>query len=145
MSKLENVTDSLLNLLGYIRDNFFRPAEQITRTRLSHVQFHAISILNLKGPLPMTELASEMKISKQQLTPLICKLIEADLVVRRTDGHDRRIVRIEMTETGRTAFNELGTEIKQFFRAKLRTLPEQELEELEQILTRTWEILKSVP
>jgi len=144
MSKLENVTDSLLALLGYIRYKFFRPAEQITRARLSRGQFHAISILNSKGPLPMTELASEMKISKQQLTPLICKLIDADMVVRSTDDNDRRIVRIEMTEIGRTAFKELGAEIKQYFRDKLRALPEQDLEELEQILTRTREILKSV-
>jgi len=144
MSTLERASDNLLALLGYIRDNFFRPAEQITRTRLSHAQFHAVSILNSKGPLPMTELASEMKISKQQLTPLICKLIDSDMAVRKTDIHDRRIVRIEITETGRIAYKKLGAEIKQFFRDKLQALPDTDLEELEQCLTRAREILKSV-
>lgn len=144
MSNLENVTEDLLTLLGYIRDTFFRPAEQITRTRLSHAQFHAISILALKGSLSMSELANEMKISKQQLTPLICKLIDNQMVVRETEEMDRRIVRIEITKQGMEMIKEVKAEIKQAIKGKLSTLPDSDLKELDHLLKRSREILQNV-
>ncbi|HWP98738.1 MAG TPA: MarR family transcriptional regulator [Syntrophomonadaceae bacterium] len=144
MSNLDNVVEDFLTLLGFIKNNFFRPAEQITRSRLSPGQFHAVTILYHKGSLPMSELACEMKISKQQLTPLICKLIDSNLVVRQTEEQDRRIVRIEITEEGRRAFRELMARMKQAFREKLSVLPDTELEELDQMLKSIQTMLNSV-
>lgn len=144
MSSLENVVDNYLSLLGYMRDNFFRPVEQMTKNRLSPAQFHAVSILCHKGSLTMSELAGELKVSKQQLTPLIYRLIDNDLVVRKADVHDRRIVRIEITETGRCTFKDLKSEIKQSLSERLSILSDNELDELERMLFRTQEIMKSV-
>ena len=76
INNLDNTSDGFLVLIGYMKEKFFRPAEQITRPYISHGQFHALSTLYREGLLPMSELAAEMKISKQQLTPLIDKLIE---------------------------------------------------------------------
>jgi DNA-binding MarR family transcriptional regulator len=76
MNKYEKIVEEFFLLLSYMRMNYFRPAEQITRSKLSPGQFHTISILR-KGPLPMKELACRMMISKQQLTPLVSKLIDA--------------------------------------------------------------------
>lgn len=144
MSNLENVTEDLLALLGYIRDTFFRPAEQITRSRISHAQFHAISILAHKGSLSMSELANEMKISKQQLTPLICKLIDSNMVVRKPEEMDRRILRIEITEPGRDTLEEVRAEIKQAIKEKLSILSNSDLKDLDHLLTQTRELLQSI-
>lgn len=138
------MTNEFLSLLSIMREKFFRPGEKITRPQLSHAQFHAISMLHQRGPLHISELANEMKISKQQTTPLICKLIQSGLVVRKTDEHDRRIVRLEITETGRSTFEELRLEIKQAFAAKLEVLPDMELDELDQMIRRIREILQGV-
>ena len=92
----------------------------------------------------MTELAHEMQISKQQLTPLICKLINNGLLVRKADENDRRVVRIEITETGRSQIEELLPKIKLALIEMLETIPGAELEELEQMLKRIHEILKIV-
>jgi DNA-binding MarR family transcriptional regulator len=141
MSKLEKVTTEFLTLLAYIRDEYLKPADQITRSRLSPAQFHAIAILCHTGALPMSELAGELKISKQQLTPVIAKLIETQQVIRKTDAHDRRIVQIEITTAGRKTFETLGAEIKRNFTQKLSLIPEADLEELARMLTRMQEIL----
>ena len=85
-----------------------------------------------------------MKISKQQITPLICKLIDSGLVVREADEHDRRIVRIEITEAGRETVEDLMQEIKQVFIVKLEVLTDQDLDELGQMLRRIREILEQV-
>jgi DNA-binding MarR family transcriptional regulator len=143
MSKMENVAEDFLRLLEYIRDNYFKPAEQITRSRLSPAQFYAISILFRKDSLPMSELAAEMKISKQQLTPIIGRLIESSLAVRKTDENDRRIVRIEIAELGRSTFEALSAQIKGNFIEKLSEIPDKELDELKQMVTRMQEILKT--
>jgi len=138
------VAGDFLALLAYMRDKFFRPFEQKTRSRLSHVQFFAVSLLHRKGSLSMSELAHEMQISKQQLSPLVYKLINQGLLVRKPDENDRRIVRIEVTEQGRNMVKEIFAEIKLDLVEKLRTLPGMELDELKQMLQRIQEILKNV-
>jgi len=144
INSLENVAGEFLALLAYMKDKFFRPLEQITRSRLSHVQFYAVSLLHRKGSLSMSELAQEMQISKQQLTPLVYKLINLGLLARKADENDRRIVRIEVTERGRNTVEELFNEIKLDLVEKLRKLPCRELGELEQMLKRIQEILKNI-
>lgn len=134
----------LLALLAYMKGKFFRPLEQITRSRLSHVQFYAVSRLHRKGSLSMSELAQETQISKQQLTPLVYKLINQGFLVRKADENDRRVVRIEVTEQGRNMLDELFAKIKLDLVEKLRTLPGMELDELELMLKRIQEILKKV-
>ncbi len=92
----------------------------------------------------MSELAQEMHISKQQLTPLVYKLINNGLLIRNTDENDRRIVRIEITETGRSKVEEILPEIKMALIEKLKTIPKAELDELEQMLKRIHEIIENV-
>ena len=143
MSNLENVANEFLALLGYIKRQYFKPAEQIARSRLSPAQFQAITILYHKKSLPMSELAVEMKVSKQQLTPIIAKLIETGLAARKEDENDRRVVRIEITEQGRSTFQALFAQIKINFTKKLSIIPDEELDELQQMLVRMQEILKT--
>ncbi len=92
----------------------------------------------------MSELAQEMHISKQQLTPLVYKLINNGLLIRKTDENDRRIVRIEITETGRSKVEEILPEIRMALIEKLKTIPKAELDELGQMLKRIHEIIKNV-
>jgi DNA-binding MarR family transcriptional regulator len=140
---LEDLANELLALLAYMRDKFLRPAEMITRSRLSPVQFYAVNVLRRKGSLSMSELAGEMQISKQQLTPLVYKLIDNGLLARTTDENDRRIVRIEITESGRIMCEELSAKIRLALINKLRTLPVEELDELGQMLEKIHAILKN--
>jgi DNA-binding MarR family transcriptional regulator len=144
MNSLDSVVDDFLSLLGYLRDNFFRPATQMTRSCLSPGQFNAIVVLARKGPLSMSELAAEIKISKQQLTPLINKLIDSNLAARKTDENDRRIIRIEVTPAGRDTIHTLLTEMRQTFRKRIQKLPEADLAELEQMVRRITQILRSI-
>lgn len=133
-----------LALLAVMKANFFRPLEQITRSRLSHVQFNAVMLLNRKGSLSMSELSHEMQISKQQLTPLVYKLIEQGLLIRKADEYDRRVVRIEVTEKGRNTVDELIAEIRLDLEQKLKALTDAELDELQQMLKRVQEILRNM-
>ncbi len=144
MSKPEKAASDFISLLSVMHEKFLRPGEKITRPRLSPAQFQALSILSRKGPLPMSELAGHLKISKQQSTPLICKLIESGLAARKADEYDRRIVHIEITEAGRGTVEELWEEIKQAFTAKLEVLPDADLDRLDLMIRNIIEILQHV-
>ncbi len=89
----------------------------------------------------MSALAQEMQISKQQLTPLVYKLINQGLLTKKKDQDDRRVVRIEITEQGRNMFRELFAELKQDFVERLKILPDEEIDELGWMLKRIREIL----
>jgi DNA-binding MarR family transcriptional regulator len=141
---LEDVAGDFLIIMEYMREKFFRPFEQVTRSRLSPVQFCAMSFLCQKGSLSMSELASMMRISKQQLTPLIRKLIDCKLLSRTTDSDDRRIVRLEVTDTGRSMLTDLFNEMKMGLVERLKDVPVTELDELGQMLKRILDILKSI-
>ncbi|MDD4334912.1 MAG: MarR family transcriptional regulator [Desulfotomaculaceae bacterium] len=117
--------------------------EQKTRSQLSPLQYFAVSILYRKGSLSMSELAQDLQISKQQLTPLVYKLINQGLLAKKEDKNDRRIVRIEVTEQGRNMFKGIFAEIKHDLFEKLRILPDEELDELGQMLKRLQEILEN--
>ncbi|MGE5543475.1 MAG: MarR family winged helix-turn-helix transcriptional regulator [Bacillota bacterium] len=142
MSNLDQIVNDLVALIVFIRNNFSRPADQITRLRLSPGHFRVLSSVYHGGSLPMSELAAEMGMSKQQLTPLVDRLIKDGLVTRNDDEHDRRIKRVEMTEEGRQTFRELGAELRQSFGERLKVIPEDQLEELGRMLPRVHEILK---
>ena len=92
----------------------------------------------------MSELAHEMMISKQQLTPLVCKLLEQGLLVRKADENDRRIVRLEISDRGRKTIARLINEGRQDLIKRLSVLPAGEMDELERMLIRVLEILKNV-
>jgi DNA-binding MarR family transcriptional regulator len=142
--KVENVTGAFLMLFGEMHEKFTRPGEKIARLRLAPAQFHALSLLFRQRSLTISELASELKISKQQTTPLICRLIDSGLVVRKSDEHDRRIVRVEITGAGNSTFEELDAEVKRVFAAKLAVLSDTDLDELDQTIRRTREILDHI-
>ncbi|MDD2553315.1 MAG: MarR family transcriptional regulator [Desulfotomaculaceae bacterium] len=127
-----------------MRDKFFRPLEQKTRSHLSHVQHFAVSTLYRKGSLSMSELAQEMQISKQQLTPIVNKLVHQSLLVKKADEYDRRIVRIEVTEQGRNMLREIFAEMRIELMDKLRLLSDEELAELDHMLKRVMVILRNL-
>lgn len=129
----------------FMKTEYAKPAESVARAMFSPAQFHTLSILYQRSAVPMSELAGELKISKQQLTPLIAKLIDNHMAVRIPDEHDRRVVKIEMTPEGRLAYQRIGAEIKQNLMNRLKKIPEADLLELEQLLSRINEILQRLP
>ncbi len=141
MNRVEQLTGDILALLGEIKHEYFKPAEQITRARLSPLQFHSLAILYRHGSLPMSELAGLLKVSKQQLTPVVTRLSDCQMVERKLDEQDRRVVRIQITEKGLQTYRSIFTEIRHKLSDKIGQLPGDSLDELEILLNRLAVIL----
>ena len=136
MTKVEKVTGDLLTFMGTVKNRFFRPMELVARNRLSPTQFHTLTLLYRRSSLPMSELAGYLKISKQQLTPLVAKMAECGLLERKLDETDRRMVRLEITEAGRDTYRSVFSEMRRKLIDQLGLLPEESLDELENLLGR---------
>ncbi len=81
-------------------------------------------------------LARAMHIEGPTLTRHLDGLEEAGLVVRRREPHDRRAVRVELTDAGRAKHAELRQAVIAFNRRLTAGLGEGELDELRGLLER---------
>jgi DNA-binding MarR family transcriptional regulator len=109
---------------------------------LTHLQFHILEALfHAKTGISMTELAQHLRISKQQLTPLIRKLEEKDYVIKEQDATDRRVVILTLTEKGKDIVKRRWKEIYRLFCDKLGKLSEDDLMDLDYAITKMIRIM----
>jgi DNA-binding MarR family transcriptional regulator len=98
--EVKNVSVNFFNLLRHLQNKFFRPLELVMKCDISPMQFRTMGIISEKKTITMSELANEVLISKQQLTPMIDKMIDSNIVERKSDNEDRRIIKINLTPFG---------------------------------------------
>ncbi len=96
---VEQLANDFLQLIPLIKKNVIKPFEQNSKA-LSPMQIHLLFFLKNKNSITMTELASQFKILKQQLTFLTNKLEENGFIERKHDQKDRRLIKIFITQDG---------------------------------------------
>jgi DNA-binding MarR family transcriptional regulator len=67
---------------------------------LSPPQMHALHTLDPNEPMPMSELAALMHCDNSNITGIIDRLEDRDLVQRSPATHDRRVKHLVLTESG---------------------------------------------
>jgi len=60
-----------------------------------------LKVLIKRGDLPMSEVGRNVHVSKSNMTSLIDKLVEKELVKRVPDEKDRRVINIAITDKGK--------------------------------------------
>lgn len=70
--------------------------EEVTLT-----QYRSLVVLASRGPQGVATLADAVAVTPPTASRLVERLVKKGLVRRRTDRHDRRQVRIALTESGR--------------------------------------------
>lgn len=90
----------------------------------------------------MAELADVLELERSSLTGLVDRAEQRGLVVRQSDPHDRRAVKVSLTETGATAVHRFHDELTRRLDALLAQLPATERERFGRTLSR---IVADVP
>ena len=80
--------------------------------------FLILMLLNERGEMPMNQLSAFLQICKPNLTPIIDKLIDKDLVKRERNFQDRRIVNCSLTTKGK----KLCSKYKNYWMQKFETM-----------------------
>jgi MarR family transcriptional regulator for hemolysin len=91
------------------------------------------------------QLARALRIEGPTLTRHLDGLEEAGLIVRTREPHDRRAVRVELTDAGRARHAELRHAVIGFNRRLTSGLGENELEELRGLLARLEQNVRAEP
>ncbi|MDU2665164.1 MAG: MarR family transcriptional regulator, partial [Clostridium perfringens] len=74
-----------------------------------------------------------LSISKSNMTPIIDKLIQENLVERFTDPNDRRIIRVRVTEKGHNFCLKQREKTKKHLEEKISSLSSEELERVKDL------------
>lgn len=103
-SLADELIDTIAPLLAQQRQKW---AERCHAHGLSLVGFQVVALLEMHGPMPMTRLAEELGVALPNATGIVGRLAERGIVSRGTDPSDRRVVRIDLTDTGRGLINDM--------------------------------------
>ncbi len=76
-------------------------SRELTGLGITPAQINALLVLYFHDSLTMGELSSEIYLAESAATRLVNRLVNLNLVKRRGDEKDRRIVRVSLTAYGR--------------------------------------------
>ena len=74
---------------------------------VSSGNLHLLMLLDNEGPLPMSRLAEQLDASLPNVTGIVGRMEQRDLVERVRGSIDRRLVIVRITDAGRTAMHEV--------------------------------------
>jgi DNA-binding MarR family transcriptional regulator len=93
--------------------------DDLERLDLTPPQFYVLATIGYAGGLPFGEIGEKMMVTVSNLTGIVDRLEEKKLVVRERDAHDRRVVRVMLTDKGlkvyRNTIPVFEKSISQFF------------------------------
>ena len=87
-----------------------------------------MKVLREEGTLHVAEIGEKLQIAKAQMTHLIDKLVDLNLVERRMNSADRRTLNIALTARGRTLLDEHESFLVNTVRDYMSSLSDKELE-----------------
>jgi len=122
--KLNRLTKDLL------RKFQMRDRNEITCCGVSVSQCYTLDTLGEHGEMSMVQLARKMFLDKSTMTRVVDGLIERELVVRRFDANDRRLVYIALTAAGRKLIESIRGQQLNSLRLILERIPINERQKL---------------
>ena len=131
MSTVRNkeIAENFSHLLTIFHQNFIQPLS--IPLPLNH--FGTLICLGNNGTQTIGELSSKLKISKQQMSPIIDKLHKSGYITREQDKTDRRSVNISITSEGYDLLSAHHDNIVHLFEQRLETISNiNNLEEIRQ-------------
>ncbi len=100
--QIENFTTAIQTIfpkLMYYLNN--EEARELTGLEITPRQINALLVLFMKENLTMGELGQEIYLAESAVTRLVSRLVNLNLVRRKGDEKDRRVVRVSLTTYGR--------------------------------------------
>jgi DNA-binding MarR family transcriptional regulator len=121
--------DIILRILTAYNDisKCINPAE-LLKIELTSSQIKVLTAFSDKDDHTMTELSQALSVTLPTMTVMVDRLIQNGLVTRERDEHDRRFVRVRLTEGGRKMLGDLMAIRKQEFEKILKALSEDEID-----------------
>jgi DNA-binding MarR family transcriptional regulator len=125
--QLDDISENALMLFPLLKRLIKGDPNGPARMPFRNQSYHILRILERRGPLPMSALGKRLAIAKQNMTPMIDKLMDDGLVERRNDTSDRRVINIEITERGTRFLRKSKMALKKNIKASLSELCNEDI------------------
>ena len=122
--KLDRLTKDLL------RKFQMRDRNEIVCCGVSVSQCYTLDTLGEHGEMNMVQLARKMFLDKSTMTRVVDGLIERELVARRFDENDRRVIYVALTAAGRKLLEGIRSQQMSSLRLILERIPVSERQKL---------------
>jgi MarR family transcriptional regulator, organic hydroperoxide resistance regulator len=116
--------------------------ERLREVGVSIPQCDVLTTLTEKEGVSQQELAKRLYVTKGNISGLIDRLAEADLVERRPTANDRRQHAIHLTDAGRAMADKAIAVQRRWIAATLGRMAEEDLEALEAHLVKLRDIVR---
>jgi len=131
--QINHITDNLFEVLPLIHRKLLRfGPDQIKN--VSRPQLAVMRVLQQTGPVPISEVARRLLVTRPQMTALADQLIGQRLADRASDKVDRRVTNIKLTPKGRRVLKEARDQVRLQISERLSVLDEADLAELSCLL-----------
>jgi DNA-binding MarR family transcriptional regulator len=104
-----------------------RHMRQWPHGRLSLVHLNVLMTIDVDGSLPMSALAEALDVSQASVTGIVDRMEQRGLVERHRDDEDRRVVRVVVTDEGRSLVGRLAEQRREHLTQVLDELTDEEL------------------
>jgi DNA-binding MarR family transcriptional regulator len=145
---LERVAMDLLSIPPLIFRGIRRKLIKITLADIDVAitphHFEIIRLLEEEGTLHVVEIGEKLQIAKAQMTKLIDKLVELNLVAREADAADRRTINISLSNQGKKIIAEHKAIILKAVQEAMAQLSDEDLTTLDNSLRKLQEILSKL-
>ena len=144
--KDNNLCECIVNIEKHLRkvDYIIRlkGREILNDFNITIPQFTALQILIYNGELTIGELSQKMALACSTITDLIDRMEKAQLVVRKKDEKDKRIVRIEVLPIGHEIVKKVLEKRVKFLESKMINLDDKEKNSLSKGLESLYNVMK---
>lgn len=130
--KEKDLMDHLESIIHHYIFTQDLPAQDICRKP----EMKIIEILGRNGPMKMTEIADQALLSLSTVTGIMDSLVAKSLVQRDRSDEDRRIVKVDLTDEGRTLYLEMVEVRLRMVRGMLGSLNSKEQDLLIQLFEK---------
>ena len=145
---LERVAVDLLSipplLFREIRRKLIKAALANIDVDITPLHFEIMTLLKETGTLHVAEIGDRLYIAKAQMTHLIDKLVDLNIVKRKLDIADRRTINITLTGQGRAFLEEHKNRLVSTTMETMSRLTDEELEDLANTLRKLRDILSKL-
>ena len=123
----DDLIDALAPLLAQQRQKW---AERCHAHGLSLIGAHALALLEMRGPMPMSRLADDLGVALPNATGIVSRLAERGIVDREHADDDRRVVLVSLNEAGRRLIGEMEESRRGRIRRLVEALDREQQERL---------------
>lgn len=139
------IAGNFSELMMILAVKFFKRLERQARHTMSPLQLNTLFTLGFEGPQTMSQLCGCIGVFKQQMTPLVDKLVEMDLVTRSQDPDDRRTVIISISNKGHEFMESTKADCANSIQMLMKDFPDEDIQTVNRASLDLIEVFKKLP